>query len=50
MKTIIDQIENRITELDDLLWEMPISEYRDETELVTEFNRLNKMLSIAKGE
>ena len=50
MKNLIDQIENRLTEIDDLLWDMSISEYRDEVELTREFERLNKMLSIAKGE
>ena len=42
-------IQNRIIELDDLLWDMPISEYRDKTELVEEFDRLNKAL-VALGE
>ena len=46
---ILNSIRNRIIELDDLLWLMPISEYRDETELLKELDKLNKMLVIAEG-
>ena len=46
---ILDMIRNRIIELDDLLWLMPISEYRDETELLKELDKLNNMLAIAEG-
>ena len=45
---IIDGIRNRIIELDNLLWEMPISEYRDEAELLEELDKLNKMLVVAE--
>ena len=47
---ILNEIRNRISEIDDLLWLMPISEYRDETELLKELDKLNKMLVIAEGE
>ena len=47
---ILDGIRNRIIELDDLLWDMPISEYRDATELLKELDTLNDMLAAAEGK
>ena len=47
---ILNDIRNRIIELDDLMWDMPIGEYRDATELLKEFDKLNKMLVIAEGK
>ena len=47
---ILNDIRNRITELDDLLWEMSITDYRDAVALRTEFDKLNKILRIAEGE
>ena len=48
---ILDMIRNRIIELDDMLWNMSINEYRDETDLLLkELDKLNDMLAVADGE
>ena len=46
---ILDMIRNRIIELDDMLWNMSISDYRDETDLLLkELDKLNDMLAVAE--
>ena len=46
---LLNKIKNRITEIDNLLWEMSISDYRDETKLLKELHVLNQMLSVSES-
>ena len=47
---ILNMIRNRIIELDDLLYEPHLLTREDQSEILKEFNKLNKMLVIAEDK